>query len=315
VHQLIPLGKTHTMLHTDDRNKRLTMTLWSGLLVVGLIAFLAARAGGITAENELDWLTRLATQGDAGAQLQLGLAYRDGRYGLRPDPRTSLHWLTAAGQAGDPYAADMVANDYAHGTGIAHDMQQAAFWWALAARGGNADAQTNLGEYLLSSGRDDQAVEWLRNAASRGDTRARTDLAHLYREDVLSEQELPDADLLRGNNPFAVLGEEFDSHGLKTLFAIWHAMQNDAPLLQSSDKLLQRAISGDPLAEYQLGLRYRDGAWAVRRDPVKARVWLERAATAGNRNAAEALAQLKQSGAPEQSPPGHILQANQTTNH
>jgi uncharacterized protein len=303
------------MLHNDDTNKYRPLALASGLFVTGLIAILAVRAGNNPSESELDWLNKLAAQGDAGAQLQLGLAYRDGRYGLHPDPRASLDWLRAAGEAGDSYAADAVANDYANGAGIPHDPQQAVYWWSRAARGGNADAQTHLGEYLLSEGHDDEAVDWLRDAANRGDMRARTDLSKLYRKDILPEQELPDADLLRGANPVAVLGEQLNSISLKALITILDAAETDSPLLQSSDELLQRAISGDPLAEYQLGLRYRNGAWAVGRDPVKARVWLERAAAAGNRNAAEALAELKEQSVSVQSPPGRPIQTNQTPNH
>jgi hypothetical protein len=37
-------------------------------------------------------------------------------------------------------------------------------------------------------------------------------------------------------------------------------------------KLTALADKGDSLAEYQLGLHFRDGAWMVKRDPVQSRL-------------------------------------------
>jgi len=284
------------MLHIHDVHRGLSPALFGALLAAGIIAVLVVRAGGVPPASEVDWLSELAGSGDAGAELQLGLAYREGLYGLPRDPQASLKWLLEAARQGDAYAADAVANAYAQGLGIAVDPQQAAYWWGRAARGGNIDAQERLGEALLAEGHDREALRWLRAAADQGDMQAREDLARLYRQDILPESVLPDADTQRGENPLGVLGAELNSPGLKALYDLWDAVETDMPILQSTDKLLERAIRGDPLAEYQLGLRYRDGAWAVRRDPVRARVWLERAAAAGNRNAAQALKQLDNKG-------------------
>jgi TPR repeat protein len=294
------------MLQTDDTRRRLTQLILGGLLVTGVIAVMAVRAGGVPPGSEVNWLNELAVSGDAGAELQLGLAYRDGLYGLTPDLQASLKWLTEAARHGDAYAADAVANAYDRGLGVAVDQQQAVNWWENAARGGNTDARQQLGEYLVTKNQYPQAVHWLRLAAAAGDVRARNDLARLYREHTLPESDLPDADTQRGENPFEVLGTELDSPGLESLYTLWDAMETDAPLLQSRDRLKERAARGDPLAEYQLGLRYLDGAWAVRRNPDKAREWLERASAAGNRNATSVLQQL-QSG----SPPGSTGQAVQ----
>jgi TPR repeat protein len=270
--------------------------LFGGVLAVIIITGIIVRADGVPPGSEVGWLSELAGSGDAGAELQLGLAYREGLYGLKRDPQASLKWLLEAARHGDAYAADAVANAYAQGLGIAVDPGQAAYWWGRAARGGNVDAQEHLGEELLAEGRNRDALRWLRAAADQGDVRAREDLARLYREDILPESVLPDADTQRGENPLEVLGAELHSPGLKALYDLWDAVETDMPILQSTDELLERANRGDPLAEFQLGLRYRDGAWAVRRDPAKARVWLERAAAAGNRNAAQALKQLGNEG-------------------
>jgi len=76
--------------------KRLLTSLIGGLAAAGAIAVSAAHSGGgIPANRELAWLSHLAETGNTGAQLQLGLAYREGRYGVTPDAQTSLRWLSA----------------------------------------------------------------------------------------------------------------------------------------------------------------------------------------------------------------------------
>ena len=258
--------------------------LVAGLVVVGFIIFIASRASGMPDQHGIDWLKQLARSGDSNAQLQLGLAYRDGRYGLQPDLHTGLYWLTEAARRGNAYAADAVANNYANVD--PKDPKQALHWWQLAARNGNVDAQLHLGELMMRNGQDEQAVSWLRQAADRGDSRAHADLASLYHK-----TSLPDADLQRGENQFAVLGERINSPTLKAYFATWRTIKAGIPSMQSSETLKKLAQHGDPVAEYQLAVRYRDGAWAVERDPQKSLTWLRRSAAAGNRIAAKTLSE------------------------
>jgi hypothetical protein len=144
------------------RTRKLPLTaLIAGLAATGAFTVLAGRTQGVPAQREIAWVEQLANNGDPGAQVQLGLAYRDGRYGLEPNPRTSLHWLIAAGRAGNAYAADLAGKAYATGEGVPRDTQQALNWWQIAAAAGNADAQTCLGESLLASGDRDAGTDWL----------------------------------------------------------------------------------------------------------------------------------------------------------
>jgi len=78
---------------------------------------------------------------------------------------------------------------------------------------------------------------------------------------------------------------------LVTISALWKILGLGLTGSQSPDGLQQRAQSGDSVAEFQLGMRYRDGAWSVNRDPDKASYWLKRAAAAGNPLAVKALAE------------------------
>lgn len=189
--------------------------------VVGLAAgaaLVTAHGAGVPASQEVAWLTRLAEHGDNGAQLQLGLAYREGRYGLRPDASAARHWLDEAAAGGNAYAA---------------------------------------------------------------------------RVERLPAGTAPVAAPGPGKHPFNDLVDRLDLPGLNALAAVWHTVEVSSPSSYSADALLARAHDGDPLAEYQLGLRYRDGSWAVEPDSRKAQQWLQRAADAGNPLAAQALAETR----------------------
>jgi uncharacterized protein len=256
-----------------------------------LIAVVANASTGTpvrtSGSQELELISHLAHEGDAGAQLQLGLAYRDGRYGLEHDAKSERYWLAEAARRGNGYAADVLANSYTKGDAM--NSEQAEHWWEVAAQDGNADAQTHLGQYLLSQGLDREASAWLRRAASRGDDAACTELTKLYRKALVSP-----ADLRCGDNSVAALGERLDSTGLKTLFAVWNTVELASPGQQSASTLLQRAKKGNPIAEYQLALHFRDGAWAVKRDPKQADLWFHRAAADGNPLAISELAKTSE---------------------
>jgi len=280
----------------------------AGLAAAAAITVAVAHTGRIAPAQELAWLNHLANSGDAGAELQLGLAYREGRYGLQPDARASLRWLTEAGRNGDAYAADLVANAYATGEDVTRDPQAALRWWRLAAKGGNGDAQAHLGEALLARGDRNRALTWIRDAADRGNQRAHRDLTRLYHQ-----QALPDADLHRGENAVAALSERLDATGVNALFAAWETIESSSPITQTAEALEHRAEQGDPVAEYQLAMRYLDGAWAVKRDPKQAASWLRRSAAAGNRVAAQTLADTgldEKAGLSATPPPGAALPAS-----
>jgi TPR repeat protein len=276
----------------------LSKTLSMPRFIVGTILIVASLAminsyvsKSHKAVSQVEWLSQLARAGDHNAQLQLGLAYREGRYGLQRDSASSEHWLTASAKGGNAYAADTLANIYAHvakAQAIEHaDMEQAVYWWQQAAREGSRDAELQLGEYLLNQGERDKAAAWLRKAADMGETRAHQDLVELYRKSPT-----PARDLHRGENSLAVLAEQINSTSLKSLLAIWRTMKASSTSTQSTDALTTRAKRGDPVAEFELAMRYRDGSWAVERDPRKAMMWLQRSAAAGNPIAAKTLAKM-----------------------
>ena len=111
--------------------------------------------------DELDWLSRLANNGDAGAQLQLGLAYRDGHYGLTPDAKTGLYWLKQSAAGGNAYAEDAIGSAYAKGEGTEKDVRQAEQWWRKAIKDGDSDARMHLANALIKAGQTKEANQLL----------------------------------------------------------------------------------------------------------------------------------------------------------
>jgi len=213
------------------RIRRVGTGRWLAAAAAGglLITFLAHGAHRPSDAQEFDWLNRLAAADDAGAQLQLGLAYRDGRYGLAPDAGTGQYWLDRAARNGQVYAAD---------PGVHRQP------------GGKVSAATDPAGVArpVASGRLD------------------------------------------------ALATELDSPTLAAVSAIWKTLSMTSTAAQSSAALEQRARSGDPVAEFQLATRYRDGAWAENRDPARAYYWLRRSASAGNPVAMRALAEVYRTG-------------------
>jgi TPR repeat protein len=107
----------------------------------------------------------------------------------RGDYFMALHlWETPARQ-GHPGAQLELGNMYSNwgpswGTGIPRNYAEAAKWYGLAAKQGNAKAQNNLGEmYYQGEGvsKDDaEAVKWFRLAAEQGYSEAQHNLGSMY---------------------------------------------------------------------------------------------------------------------------------------
>ena len=149
-------------------------------------------------------LQHAAADGDENAQLLLGLAYRDGRQGVTPDPAKATYWLRRSAEGGNAYAegllrakapedVSVVSKPASPNAGFAAHAQ--SFLGAVtrsrsieglqrAARSGDAQAQYQLGyRYQTGSWGVEQdaakAVYWLRRAAENGDQAAARALAHL----------------------------------------------------------------------------------------------------------------------------------------
>ena len=138
---------------------------------------------GWVASKEGDYKTAfnewkpLAEQGYAGAQLNLGVMYANGK-GVLKDDKQATKWYQKAADQGDADAQHSLGWMYGNGRGVLKDYKQAVKWYQKAADQGGADAQHNLGVmYAYGKGvlKDlSKAKYWIKKAYENPDVSAST---------------------------------------------------------------------------------------------------------------------------------------------
>ena len=117
-----------------------------------------------------------AEQGHAAAQLNLGVKYANGE-GVPEDAAEAVRWYRLAAEQGTATAQFLLGFMYANGKGVPEDAAEAVRWYRLAAEQGYARAQLNLGvKYAIGEGVLEDAVyayAWLSIAAAQGNTNAK----------------------------------------------------------------------------------------------------------------------------------------------
>ncbi len=129
----------------------------------------------------------LAEQGDAGAQVGLGVMYSNG-WGVSQDDAEAVKWYRLAAEQGDAMAQFSLGFMYDDGRGVPRDSAEAVTWYRLAAEQGDASAQINLG-FLYDSGRGVtqdyvQAHLWFNLAAARLPPGEGRDMVVKKRDDI-----------------------------------------------------------------------------------------------------------------------------------
>ena len=146
--------------------KQTTKWLAAALIALGLNQ-------AVWADNIPDFRETLqaAKQGNAKAQVNLGLMYEQGQ-GVRQDYTQAAQWYRKAAEQGDAKAQFNLGVMYENRQGVRQDYKQAVQWYRKAAEQGDAQAQFNLGGmYAQGRGvRQDyaQAVQWYRKACQNG---------------------------------------------------------------------------------------------------------------------------------------------------
>ena len=169
---------------------RVTMRrIVSALLLLAASSSVAADfAAGVEAYGRGDYAAALrefrplAEQGDAAAQVNLGIMYDNGD-GVPEDDRQAVFWYRKAAEQGNTAAQVNLGLVYANGDGVPEDDRQAVFWWRKAAEQGDAAAQVNLGiMYADGEGvpKDDvQAYAWFNLAGAQGFHKAEQARTHI----------------------------------------------------------------------------------------------------------------------------------------
>ncbi len=252
------------------------------LISIPLLIVVLGWAGGSAGQSEPEMIKQEAQEGMPSAELLYGLSLLEGRYGLQVDVPQGILWLRRAAEQGNSFAALTLGNRYAQGNGVDKDPAQAVTWWRKAAQADNGEAQYHLGKaYLEGNGvsQDDvKAVHWLKQSANQGNAEAQYLLGKMYHEgySVVQDQTLARDWLSRA----AAAGHD----EAVNLLALVNTIVKSTTMVsqESYEALSDKAEHGDPHAQYELGLRYENGALDVNKDPAKALRWLTKAAENGN---------------------------------
>ena len=102
----------------------------------------------------------------------------------RGDYKTAASEFRKLADQGDASAQYNLGVMYYEGEGVPQDYEEAARWYRKAADQGNAKAQHNLG-WMYTNGQGvpldyEEAVRWYRKAADQGDVRAQSNLGLMY---------------------------------------------------------------------------------------------------------------------------------------
>ena len=144
---------------------------------------------GAYGQPDFEETKRLAEQGDATAQYNLGIMYSNGE-GVPENDAEAVRWYRLAAEQGDAASQNNLGFMYARGEGVPEDDVEAVKWYRLAAEQGDATAQTNLGVmYAIGAGlrqNNVRAYAWFSVAAAQGDEDARS------KRDIISETLTPE---------------------------------------------------------------------------------------------------------------------------
>ncbi len=127
--------------------------------------------------QSLPELRRLADQGDADAQWQIGVRYHNGD-GVPHDDAQAMQWFQRAAEQGNVAAQSALGSYYWAGRGVPEDLSKAYFWSEIALAGGDENSKSRL-EGLASqmtqaqvSAVRQQAEAWIRTHSQRAKSEA-----------------------------------------------------------------------------------------------------------------------------------------------
>lgn len=238
-----------------------------------------------------------AEQGDAGAQVKLGLRYQNGD-GVEKNDKVAVEWYRKAADQGNSDAQVNLGVMYQNGTGIEKSNEQAVFWYRKSAEQGNPSGQNLLAVMFVieadpkikeAETKKDvkeiaaklheeadhlfkEAVSWFRKSADQGNAQAQLNLGLMYQKGVGTEQ----------NNEQAVSwfrksAEQDNSDAQLNLGAMY---QNGAGVEKSNEEAvswyLKSAAQDNTDAQVSLGVMYQNGE-GVEQSDEKALFWYQKA--------------------------------------
>jgi len=167
------------MVRTDKPGSTAKLTIFRDKKILYVNATIESEV------DRVDRLQRLAHQGDAKAQANLGVRYKDGN-GVSKDYSEAMKWFNKSANQGNAGAQNWLGVMYQNGFGVAKDYEEAVKWYRKAVDQGYPPGQLNLG-WMYQNGfgvaKDySEAVKWYMKAAEQGEVSAQRNLGLMYRD-------------------------------------------------------------------------------------------------------------------------------------
>ena len=226
-------------------------------------------------------LRRLADQGHAGAQTELGERYEAGRGGVVQDYEAAVALYRQAAEQGYGRGQGNLGAMHANGWGVPQDAVVAVRWYRRAVEQGDARAQNGLGSmYRRGRGgvsQDDwEAVRWFRLSAEQGYARGQANLGLMYETGRGVREDHEEA--VRWYRRAADQGHAGGQANLGLMYETGRGVREDH---EEAVRWYRRAADqGDAWAQTELGRMFRFGRGVQNDDDVALR-WYRRAADQG----------------------------------
>ncbi len=259
------------------------------LLVLSLlqatVAGWAEEAPGGSAGPNVEELRKLAEQGDAAAEFNLGMCYERGE-GVAKDQEQAVKWYAHAAEQGHVWAQFRLGICYADGAGVAKDQEEAVKWYTRAAEQEHALAQTLLGAcYANGSGvaeDQEEAVKWCTRAAEQGHAPAQHVLGTCYANGAGVAKDQKEA--VMWYTRAAEQGYANAQYDLGVCYTKgWGVSKDQKAVVRWYTRAAEQGVAG---AQFNLGLCYAMGD-GVAKNMVQAYMWMNLAAVE-DQQAAEA---------------------------
>ena len=295
-----------------QRRRRTALAVTAGALIIGSVTgALAWRNAEISRRNqtlsfdiygaaivslaqkeslepaEFEFIRTSAEAGNTYAAFLLADCYSKG-WGVERDDGLAFEWYRRAAEAGDEVAMVGLANCYYYGIGTEKDLERAYAWNMRAAEAGSGAGMLNVGincEEGSGTAQDpDAAFEWYKRSAEAGYDLGMYNLARCYRAGIGTEPDPQQA--FDWTCRLADTGNVEGMYNLAMMYQFGYGTEADPEKAYAWYR--KAAESGDASAEYMTG-------WCIENrfgltDP--ALEWYARAAEAGNADAAAAVERL-----------------------
>lgn len=219
---------------------------------------------------------RAAELNSPNAMYTMSLFYSDGSFTQGVNEKKAMDYLISAVNLKFPPALRDLGMRYEHGDGVEKDLQKSLSLNLEAAALGDIVAKFNLGcLYQFEFNEIEKAEFFYREAANSNYPSAQYNLAMIYAEGLLSKPDYEQAE------NWYKLAIEQGHYGAMANLARLYLEGHPRKDLKAAANLMEKSANyGDSIAQYNLGILYRDGI-GLESSLEKAIHWFELSAVQG----------------------------------